>query len=82
VNTKLTLSVDEATVKRAKRYARQKRTSLSKIVEQQLNQLTKNGHAKNKKSVVDSLVGIIKGVPENVDYKDLIASWRDEKHGL
>ncbi|HYV94511.1 MAG TPA: hypothetical protein VE978_22245 [Chitinophagales bacterium] len=42
----------------------------------------KSKKAGKKKSVVDSLVGIIKGVPEDIDYKELIWQAIKAKHGI
>ena len=83
MNTKLTLSVKKETVRKIKRYAKEKGTSVSNLAEKSFDQMLKNGKQRTKESAVSRLRGILKGkVPDNIDYKDLIASWRSEKHGI
>lgn len=67
MNSKLTLNLDKSVIKRAKGYAKNSGTSLSKLIENYLNALTSEDD--NEKSVtplVQSLTGII---PEQTDKK-------------
>lgn len=60
--TKLTLSVDEDIIAKAKVFAKEKHTSLSKMVEDYLKTLlkSKDDKVKSKASILDELVGILK----------------------
>ena len=60
MNTKLTLNLNQNITKEAKVYARRNHISLSKLIENYLNSLTKPSLIKNKVSpLVESLTGII-----------------------
>ena len=60
MNTKLTLNLDKEIIQEAKTYAKSQSVSLSKLIENYLNSLTR--YSKKKSSVsplVESLTGII-----------------------
>jgi hypothetical protein len=59
MNTKLTLSINKSVTERAKKYARRKKTSLSKLVENQLDKLTTEEKESNITPLVKSLSGVI-----------------------
>ena len=59
MNTKLTLSISKAVTERAKKYARKKRTSLSKLVENQLAKLTVADTKDEISPLVKSISGVI-----------------------
>ena len=59
MNTKLTLSINKTVTERAKKYARRKKTSLSKLIENQLNKLTVNQTESEISPLVKSLSGVI-----------------------
>jgi hypothetical protein len=59
MNTKLTLSINKAVTERAKKYAHKKRTSLSKLVENQLDKLTAVEKSDDITPLVKSLSGVI-----------------------
>ncbi len=67
MNTKLTLSINKAVTERAKKYARRKKTSLSKLVENQLDKLTTEEKEENVTPLVKSLSGVI--ITEAADKK-------------
>ncbi|HYV90648.1 MAG TPA: DUF6364 family protein [Chitinophagales bacterium] len=54
---KVTLSLDEDVIQKAKRYSRKKGISLSKMVEDHFRSVTQK--RKKRKSVVDQLSGIL-----------------------
>ena len=56
MKTKLTLSIDKDTTEKAKRYAKKRGKSLSKLIESYLRGLD----ADRKPSIVDGMVGIVK----------------------
>lgn len=82
MTTKLTLSVNSRTISKAKKYAKKRGTSVSKIFEDHIESLT--GSESDQKDPLDSLKklkGIAKGaIPEDVNYKDLIADILTEKY--
>lgn len=60
MNTKLTLSLNKSIIKSAKDYAKENSVSLSKLIENYLNSLTKKQQKEIKVSaLVESLTGII-----------------------
>ena len=61
MNTKLTLSINKAVTERAKKYARRKKTSLSKLVESQLAKLTSDSGEDTISPLVKSLSGVLSG---------------------
>ncbi len=65
---KLTLSVDPAVVERAKRYARQRRVSVSGLVEAYLGSLNEPAAAPAAPPVLRSLRGILKKA-DMADYR-------------
>ncbi len=70
MNKKLTLSVDDYVVSRAKKYAKEQKKSLSEIVENYLRMITTS--YKNDKDRIDPLVLGLMGsinVSDNFDYK-------------
>lgn len=78
--TKLTLTVEEHIIKKAKSYAKQTGRSLSELVENYLNTLTIE--EKNTKHVSSKLKGIIGAVklPDDFDEKKELATYLEKKH--
>jgi hypothetical protein len=79
MDTKLTLSMDKAVIEEAKKYARKKNTSLSKLIENHLLSVTKIGTKKGEQitPLVRSLTGVLKlsgGVQSKKNYADHLAS--------
>jgi hypothetical protein len=69
MNTKLTLKLDNDVISRAKKYARERKTSLSKMIESYLDYVTKPEPDDSEITpLVKSLSGII-SLPEDYDYK-------------
>ena len=71
MDTKLTLRLNNNVISRAKIYARNNKTSLSKMIESYLEIITKQDEEEEKTSVtplVESLTGVI-DLPEDYDYK-------------
>jgi hypothetical protein len=68
--TKLTLSISEEVIEKAKRYAKKKGTSISYIVESWLKKLADEEESQKKISPdITALKGII-SLPESYNYKD------------
>ncbi|HVW08813.1 MAG TPA: DUF6364 family protein [Bryobacteraceae bacterium] len=57
---KLTLSVDDAVIARAKRYAEQRHVSVSRLVEDYLVAVTEPASGRAKTPVLNALQGILK----------------------
>jgi ribosome recycling factor len=60
MNTKLTLNLDKDVIEQAKTYAKDHKVSLSQLIENYLDSLTKRSDKKSKISpLVESLTGVI-----------------------
>jgi len=78
MNTKLTLNIDKEIIEEAKSYAKSHRVSLSKLIENYLNSLTRETKKKSSVSaLVESLTGII---PSDYDEKKDYRNYIDEKY--
>ncbi|TRW27390.1 hypothetical protein FMM05_01760 [Flavobacterium zepuense] len=72
MNTKLTLTIEEDVIKRAKDFAKQQNRSLSDIIENYLKSITKN-KVEDKDEELPPIVKSLKGAFKNVgdiDYKE------------
>jgi hypothetical protein len=74
---KLTLSVPEASVRQAKRYARQNKTTVSALVDRFF--CTLGSQDSKKTPLTESLVGIAK-LPDGMSEKDVLAEAIMEKY--
>ena len=74
MNTKLTLNLNKEIIDEAKNYAKSQSVSLSKLIENYLNSLTRTSKKKTTVSpLVESLTGIIPSeYDEKNDYRDYI----------
>ena len=82
MDKKLTLSLNQKIIEKAKSYARENKTSLSKMIEAYFDSLTNEKSDNNTietTPLVDSLCGIIK-LPEDFNYKESRAKYLLEKH--
>jgi len=82
MNTKLTLTIEQEIIERAKKYAKEKNRSLSDIIENYLKILTKEERkleGNNLKPIVKSLKGSFK-MPENMDYKKELGNRLEKKY--
>jgi len=83
MNTKLTLTIEQEVIKRAKEYAKDKNRSLSDIVENYLKILTKEEQkeeAKKHNPVVKSLKGAFKMPKRDMDYKKELRDILEKKY--
>lgn len=71
MDNKLTLKLDNQVIEKAKRYARKKNTSLSKLIESYLQFLTANNNNEEEEitPLVKSLSGILNS-PKTLDDKE------------
>jgi len=78
MNTKLTLNLNKQIIDEAKIYAKSHQVSLSKLIENYLNSLTRNMQQKSSVSpLVESLTGII---PADYDEKKDYRNYIDKKY--
>lgn len=76
MNTKLTLSLDKDIIESAKDYAKNRKVSLSQLIENYLNALTKKEEKDIKVSpLVESLTGVIpnEDTDSKSDYYDYLS---------
>lgn len=81
MNTKLTLTIEQAIIERAKKYARQKGRSLSDIVENYLKVITNKENKTQIKitPLTKSLRGSFKA-PKDLNYKKELSKGLSEKY--
>lgn len=80
MDTKLTLKLEENIIEKAKNYAKERRTSLSKLIENYLQVITTETEQKEKITpLVKSLSGIIK-LPDDYDHKKDYSDYLTNKY--
>ncbi len=84
MTTKLTLSINEKTVQRAKRISRSRGKSISKMVEEFLDSISEK--EEQKESPMERINKIMEPyrnklkLPENSNYKEMLKQWRYEDY--
>jgi hypothetical protein len=81
MNTKLTLTIEESVILKAKNYARTKNRSLSNLIENYLKAIVVEGVVEESEatSIVHSLKGSFK-MPKDFDYKKELSKRLEEKY--
>ncbi len=82
MNTKLTLSIEQELIQKAKDYAKQKNLSLSDIIKNYLTILTQEEKKENLITltpIVKSLKGSFK-MPANMDHKEELSKRLEQKY--
>lgn len=81
MNTKLTLTIEQSVIEKAKKYANNKGRSLSSIIENYLKMITKEEVVSDIKltPIVKSMKGSFKE-PKNLNYKKEISKRLSEKY--
>jgi len=81
MNSKLTLTIEQSVIEKAKKYARMRERSLSDLIENYLKALTSEEVNKEEEltPTVKSLKGSFK-LPENFDYKKELTDRLSEKY--
>ena len=81
MNTKLTFTIEQSVINQAKKYAKDRKRSLSDLIENYLKSLVSERDKGNKSYSpdVDSLIGCFKE-PENFEYKKDLTQILSEKH--
>lgn len=86
MNTKLTLTIEESVIEKAKAYARKSHRSLSDLIENYLKGLTADEIEPEKGANEESLSPIVKQLkgsfkaPENFDYKKELTERLSKKY--
>lgn len=81
MNTKLTLTIEQSIIEKAKKYARSKERSLSDLIENYLKAIT--GDEVSAKDDLPPTVKALKGsykMPKNFDYKKELGERLSEKY--
>ncbi len=80
MNTKLTLTIEQSIIEKAKRYAKGKGRSLSDIIENYLKAITNESESEIELTpIVKSLKGSFKA-PKDFDYKKELTKGLTEKY--
>jgi hypothetical protein len=81
MNTKLTLTIDQTVIEKAKKYAQDKERSLSSLIENYLKVLTKDDNSNEIEltPIVKSLKGSFTA-PKDFDYKKELTSRLSRKY--
>ncbi len=80
MNSKLTLTIEQSIIKKAKRYAKEKGRSLSDIIENYLKVITNDRKSEIELTpIVKSLRGSFKA-PEDFDYKKELTKGLTKKY--
>lgn len=82
---KLTLTIDQEVVEQAKRYAKQRHRSVSRMVEDYLRRISADGFesakvVSKKSSLTDSITGMFSCEYQGQDYDSVLESALMEKH--
>ncbi|MBW4890492.1 hypothetical protein KXQ82_12220 [Mucilaginibacter sp. HMF5004] len=80
MTTKLTLTVEETVIKKAKLYAKKTGRSLSELIENYLDTLTSDNEGSAELSPkVKKIAGVVK-LPESFDEKEELNAYFEHKH--
>lgn len=81
MNSKLTLTIEQSVIEKAKKYAKEKERSLSDLIENYLKALTKDSSKNDIEltPIVKSLKGSF-NAPKNSDYKKDLANRLSKKY--
>jgi hypothetical protein len=81
--TKLTLNIDQNVIENAKKYAKDQKRSISRLVEEYLSSISSSADEKIEYNtlgpITKELIGIIK-VDGRTDYKDILTDSLMEKY--
>ncbi len=81
--SKLTLSIKQETVERAKRISKKRGKSISKIVEEYLDSIVEKEADSNALKAILKITKEHKSkvfLPEDVNYNDMVNNWRYEEY--
>jgi len=82
MDTKLTLKLNQEVIEKAKKYASDKKMSLSRIIESYLQSLTSEKKSKDDFEISPFIKSMATGVsiPNNLDYKKEYSDYLMEKY--
>ncbi|RYY05774.1 MAG: hypothetical protein EOP43_08125 [Sphingobacteriaceae bacterium] len=83
MNTKLTLTIEQELIQKAKEYAKQKNRSLSDIIENYLKILLTKEEKKESSTYLTPITKSLKGsfkIPEDFDCEKELATRREQKY--
>lgn len=80
MDTKLTIKLDEDVIERAKKYASNKKVSLSRLIENYLNALTSEQKAEFEISPFVKSIATGKSVPVDIDARETYRESLSEKY--
>lgn len=80
MDTKLTLKLDESVIERAKKYASNKKVSLSRLIENYLDSLTNEQSDDFEISPFVKSISSGKSMPTNMDAREKYLDFLDEKY--
>jgi len=79
MNTKLTLTLEKATIEKAKLFAKETGRSLSDIIEKYLEKITANEQLGMQPTRISALKGSVK-LPTDFDTDEALRSYFEKKH--
>ena len=79
MTTKLTLTVDKSIIERAKSYAKNTGRSLSELIENYLETITKDNGNQEMSPKLKKIVGAV-NLPKNFDEEKELRSYLEKKH--
>jgi formiminotetrahydrofolate cyclodeaminase len=79
MTTKLTLTIEKSIIERAKSYAKNNGKSLSELIENYLDTITKESGETKPSPKLKKLVGVVK-LPKNFDEEKELRSYLEKKH--
>lgn len=80
MSTKLTLSLDEVVIKAAKKYAKDHKTSISRLVEQYFLDLIYSKPKKRYPKELQDLIGVARIEDPEIEYKKEKLAYLSEKY--
>ena len=83
MTTRLNLTIEEEIVKKSKRYAAKRKTTVSKMVQEFLKRKVENNKGKGKKkSFLEKYAGVLSGKLSDERVKKIKDSFLKEKYGI
>ena len=83
MSTKLTLTIEKSVIEEAKKYAKSQGRSLSKLIEEYLKSVSREGQKVEElqlSPITKSLYGSVKLDNDEIDYKELLKDEILKKH--
>lgn len=86
MKTKLTLNIDDTTIRKVKLLSKRRKQSISSIIEDYLNKITNGNQEINRKKSTSTFTESFRKlfppkIPKDYNYKKIINEYRDKKYG-